>query len=463
MKGDHDGAELPPSVPSRLIVILIGVTLVLCTLAFGGVHYWAYGLLSLGAAATILLWSVDSWKARQLRYRASWLQLPLVAVIILGLVQLLPLRRIALPGGATSFAAAISFDPYSTRMVIVLLVCLLVFFAAALAFIDTRQRLKSIVIMLLLLGAAIAVLGLVQHFVSPFKIYGVREPYQALPFGPFINRNHFAAFLVMIVPIPLALVVERAVDRDRLPLYGFAILLMVVATLMTGSRGGLLTLVLAGGFLLAARFITRISSASETDDEPVHRGSRVAKIALVAGGVALVIGLLLLLGGGGSLRRILGQATTEDVAAGGRTHYWKATAWMFRDHPIVGVGLEGFGMAFPRYDSLNGTYRVERAHNDYLQTLAETGLIGSLCALAFIVILFRQGWTLLRRTHDPWRRAVVLGSLAGCFGVLVHSFFEFPLRSPANALLFLLLAVLATVEVGSRQTGNTDAVARKEI
>ncbi|MEO6390321.1 MAG: O-antigen ligase family protein, partial [Pyrinomonadaceae bacterium] len=445
------------------IVILLGLTLVLCTLAFGGVHYWAYGLLSAGAAATIILWSVDSWMARGLSYRASWLPLPLVAVILLGLVQLLPWRRITLPGNSATFVSALSFDPYSTRMVIVLLLSLLVFFAAALAFFDSRRRLKSVVTLLMLLGAAIAVLGLVQHFVSPLKIYGVREPNQALPFGPFINRNHFAAFLVMIVPIPLALVVERAVDRDRLPLYGFAILLMVVATLMTGSRGGLLTLVLAGGFLLATRSITRIRSPDEADNQPVRRRLRVAKIALAVGGALLVIGLLLLLGGGGSLRRILGQTPTEDVAAGGRTHYWKATARMFWDHPIAGVGLEGFGMAFPRYDTLNGTYRVERAHNDYLQTLAETGLIGSLCALAFIVILFRQGWALLRQTNDPWRRAVVLGALAGCFGVLVHSFFEFPLRTPANALLFLLLAVLATVEVGRRQTGKTDAIVRKEI
>lgn len=455
-------AEPATSVPSRLIVILTGLTLVFCTLAFGGVHYWAYGLLSLGAVLTIILWSLDGWKARGLRYRASWLQLPLVALTMLGLVQLLPLRRVALPGSTATFAAAISFDPYSTRMVIVLLVCLSVFFAAALAFIDSRRRLRSIVTVLVLLGAAIAVLGLIQHFVSPLKIYGVREPYQALPFGPFINRNHFAAFLVMIVPLPGALMLERAVGRDRWPLYGFAVVLMVVATLMTGSRGGMLTLVLVAGFLLAVRFATRSSSRELAEDEPARRGSRIAKFALAAGGAALVIVLLLILGGGGSLRRILGQAPTEDVASGGRTHYWKATARMFWDHPIVGVGLEGFGMAFPRYDSLNGTYRVERAHNDYLQTLAETGLIGSLCAVAFLLILFRQGWTLLRRTHDPGRRAVVLGALAGCFGVLIHSFFEFPLRTPANALLFLLLAVLATVEVGSRHPHKSDAVARKE-
>lgn len=439
-----------PPLASRLLVVWLAVELILGTLVFGGVHYWALGLLSIGAAVTIILWAIDSWTRNRIKHCASWLQFPLIAIGLLGLFQLLPCFRQMIPGDTSYSWVPASSDPFATRLAVVSIVVLLIFFAAASAFIDSRVRVRVIVTLLIIFGCLIAVMGLIQHFVSPLKIYGFREPFQALPFGPFIDRNHFAAFLVMILPLPGTLLLERAVARDRILLYAAAILLLVVATVMTGSRGGLLTLVATGVFLLGA------SAATRTRSKQKSSGRR--RLLVATTGVFLVVGftltLVLLLGGSGALRRIAGQSPTEDPSGGGRLHYWRATVAMIRDHPVIGVGLDAYGVAFPRYDSLNGTFRVERAHNDYLQTLAETGVIGALIALAFTVILFRQGFRAAKSSHDPWHRAVNLGALAGCFGVLVHSAFEFPLRTPANALLFLLLAVLATSNGAATTTGT---------
>jgi O-antigen ligase len=439
-----DNDREPSTVAARSVVGLISATLVSCTLAFGGVHYWALGLLALGAAVIVLLWCLDAWFSKGLRYRASWLQMPLALITLLGLLQLLPLRSVIV--GSEKIVTPLSFDPYATRLAVVLSITLLIYFAAALAFFAGRTRLRLLVTVIVWFGALIALYGLAQHFLSPLKIYGFREPYQALPFGPFINRNHFAAFVTMIVPLPLALLLEGAVRRDRILLYVFAVLLLIVAAIMTGSRGGLLTLVLVVNFLLAIRFITRPRSPLQTSGGPPASRIRrwLVPVAAAGGGLALIIVLVLSLGGSTPLQRIFGQSASEDATAGGRLHYWRATLSMVRQHPIVGVGLDAFANAFPQYDSLNGTYRVERAHNDYLQTLAETGLIGSFISLAFFVILFRQGFASIRSSRDRWRRAVSLGAVTGCFGTLVHSFFEFPLRTPANALLFLLLVVLAT-------------------
>lgn len=427
-----------PTWASRCLIVWLGIELTLCTFAYGGVHYWALGLLSLGAAVTIVLWALDSWSRNGVQWSAGRLQLPLIAICMLGLIQLVPWYRQMLPGDSAYSWVPASFDPFSTRLAIVSVAVFVIFFAAS-AFIDSRTRLRGIVTFLVILGAVVALVGLIQHFVSPLKIYGFREPFQALPFGPFIDRNHFAAFAVMILPLPSALLLERAVGRDRIPLYAGAIVLVVVATVMTGSRGALLTIVAVAGFLVIVQAAT---------SRQVHTGSVRRRWILIAAafgmGAVLIFSLVLFLGGSGSLRRVAGQSPTEDAAGGGRLHYWRATIKMFRDHPVIGVGLDAYGVAFPRYDTLNGEFRIERAHNDYLQTLAETGIIGSLIALAFVVILFWQGITAANRTRDPWRRAVTIGALAGCFGVLVHSFFEFPLRTPANALLFLLLAALAT-------------------
>jgi O-antigen ligase len=117
---------------------------------------------------------------------------------------------------------------------------------------------------------------------------------------------------------------------------------------------------------------------------------------------------------------------------------------MIQAHPFLGTGLGAFGVIYTRFDTRNGLLRLEQAHNDYLQILSDGGIVGALLALAFVVILFSRAFYRMR-TRDPFRRGVALASLGGCFAVLVHSFFDFTLHTTANALLFLVLAALATL------------------
>ena len=90
-------------------------------------------------------------------------------------------------------------------------------------------------------------------------------------------------------------------------------------------------------------------------------------------------------------------------------------------------------------------FRLEQAHNDYLQIVSDTGVVGATIGLAFVVLLFVRA---LRRarSQDDFRRGLALASLGGCFAVLVHSLFDFTLHTTANALLFLILAGLATMD-----------------
>jgi O-antigen ligase len=89
-------------------------------------------------------------------------------------------------------------------------------------------------------------------------------------------------------------------------------------------------------------------------------------------------------------------------------------------------------------------YRLEQAHNDYLQVLSDGGIIGAVIGLFFVVNLFRMGF-MRRDSRDDFRRGVATAAMAGCFAVMVHSFFDFTLHTTANALLFLVLAALATM------------------
>ncbi|MBO0723001.1 MAG: O-antigen ligase family protein, partial [Blastocatellia bacterium] len=118
------------------------------------------------------------------------------------------------------------------------------------------------------------------------------------------------------------------------------------------------------------------------------------------------------------------------------------------DHPISGVGLGAYQFAYTRYDKSSGSQRVEQSHNDYLQIVADAGLVGGITALAFLVLLFVLGFS-AARTKDRRRRALILGALTGCFAIAIHSLVEFNLQITSNAQLFLALAALATEKIDS--------------
>jgi O-antigen ligase len=170
-----------------------------------------------------------------------------------------------------------------------------------------------------------------------------------------------------------------------------------------------------------------------------------AALVRIGTGLVLVLALLasaLLFGGEQALGRLVGTVNSDDPTSG-RAQFWRGTMSVIKAHPVLGAGLGAFGVAYTRYDPLNGSMRLEQAHNDYLQILADAGLIGGALALLFVVALFRQGFARLN-SPDVFRRGVAAGALAGCAAVLVHSFFDFPLHITSIALLFLLLAALAT-------------------
>jgi O-antigen ligase len=158
--------------------------------------------------------------------------------------------------------------------------------------------------------------------------------------------------------------------------------------------------------------------------------------------VVLFIGAIAV-GGPGVFNRLLGTVNAADPTTG-RAHFWNVTLDVIKHHPFIGSGLGSFGVIYTRYDSRNGLYRLEQAHNDYLQILADAGIIGGLLGLAFLVLLFSKGFA-RRSTDDKFRRGVATGALAGCFAVLVHSAFDFTLHTTSNALLFLVLAGMATL------------------
>ena len=152
---------------------------------------------------------------------------------------------------------------------------------------------------------------------------------------------------------------------------------------------------------------------------------------------------MLIFGGEELIDRTVGTLSSDNVTTD-RTKFWQGTKEIIRAHPLLGAGLGAFGVAYTRHDLSSGAARLDQAHNDYLQLFADAGIVGGLLGLVFVAALFRMAFARMA-SRDAFRRGVALGALSGCFAALVHSLFDFSLHLTANALLFLLLAALATL------------------
>ena len=421
--------------------MVVCTAIVATTLAYGTVHNWALAMFTFSAIVLVLLWAVDGAILRAVLVPVNPLQWPLAGMILLGLFQLLPLRTHDSAGLPLSPVRSLSLDPYATRLALVQVAALLIYFAATSIFMDTPRRLKALVRTITIFGFLLAIFGLTQSFTSDgTRVYWYRQLAQSTAFGPFINRHHFAGFMLMAVSIPFALLISNAVENYKRPLYAFAAVVMVMALVATNSRGGTIAL----GVQI---FVLIVTASFGWGKKKEQSGPKRIRAAALRGVIALavvivLIGGALVLSGPEVFTRFLGTPIAEDPTTG-RAHFWRVTLDVIKAYPLIGSGLGSFGAIYTRYDTRGGQYRLEQAHNDYLQTLSDAGIIGAILGLAFIFILFRRGFA-RRETHDRFRRAVTTGAMAGCFAALVHSFFDFPLHTTANALLFVVLAAIAT-------------------
>ena len=447
--------EQSSRLSSAIFALLLAMPLV-ATVLFGAVDNVSWILLSLAWTAMLMFWIADAWKGKGLLLNTSAIQLPMLGFLIIGLIQLLPIGgrdAVALPG--VPISQTLSLDPYETRFFLLRLVVYIVFFAGCLTFINNESRLKKAVLMVIIFGAGMAFFGILQRLANPDGIYGFRSTPQSIPFGPFVNRHHFAAFMEMTAGVCVGLLFGRRLAKDKKVLLVIAVVVMGVAIALTSSRGGMVGIISVLAFAgvlnyLSGRWSRKKRSSAE---KPVGIHS---KASLAAGAVALVFvvfGIVLSLGGNDELFRGIGLTEVQGGVSNGRAHFWAVAVQIFLDHPILGAGFEAFGVAFTKHDTWMGAFRVEQAHNEYLQTLADSGIAGFICVCAFIYLLFRKGLKTIGEAHGL-RRDAAAGALAGCFGLLIHSFFDFPLRTHSNAFFFLLLCAIATVPIRSERSEN---------
>lgn len=405
----------------KAIRVGICVLLAFSVLAHGCVEPWSEAVLEIGAALLGVLWGGLVFTGRQIRIRWNPLLWPLLAFAGIALAQV---------------AVPLTVYPYLTKIELLkLLALLLLFFLAVQAF-RTVEEWQGLLWFLLVLGFVVSLVGIIQHFAFNGKLYWVRElRYGGIPFGPYVNRNHFAGFVELVVPSGVAILVLRGVRQDLLPLVALFTLLPIGALFLCASRGGI------ASFVVQLSLLAVLIWAHAGKGRPAAAGAP----ALWAAAVVLLLGTVLVawLGVGRALERFSKFQSLEMTEAR-RIAIIKDTWRIFLRYPWSGAGLGTLEVVYPRYERVYDGKVVNHAHNDYVEVLAESGVPGALCCLFVIVLLFWSGLRNLRDTRHTLDLAIRLGALVACAGLLVHSLVDFNLHIPSNALLFLLESAVAS-------------------
>ncbi len=407
--------------------------LVLTPIPYGAVETWSIALWEAAIFATMILWGLHVLIEGRLNIVVNPLVWPLLALIIVAIVQFLPIAS----GGRQT----ISYDPYTTSQAAIKIFAYFCFFLLFTTFIDTDERRNFTVKVIIVVCVFVALVGIGQSYIGKML-------WQRGIFGPFVNRNHFAGFLEMGVGLVGGLIIGRSVRREVMAIYASCALAMCAGIVLTGSRGGFMALAAEVVFLAIVAIPSFISSRRKS--RPGRLGVVIRTAGALVLGAAAIIGSMFLVGSEGLVQNI-SQTQSElenELPASerySRTDIWAATGQLIKDHPLLGVGLGAYQLAYTRYDQSSGAQRVEQSHNDYLQIVADAGLIGGVIALVFLILLFARGFS-AAQTRDRRRRSIILGALTGCFAIAIHSFVEFNLQITSNAQLFLALAALATPE-----------------
>jgi O-antigen ligase len=412
--------------------VRIGIFAVIAfaVLSHGAVEPWARGLLEAAAGFLLILWAVIFLVSRkENEITAPPLIFPLATFTLLAIVQL-------------SFRWTAS--PFTTRIELQLLLSMLIlFFLAAQAF-RTLAHWRSFAWFVMIFSFLVAGLGILQHLTFNGKLYWFREMhYGGIPFGPYVNRNHFAGFAELVLPMALVPLLLGKVRRERLFIVSILAIIPLSALLLSASRGGIISL----GAELA--FLALVLALRKTGGRHV-----------LVGGTVLLMAFLTVswLGVNEVLSRFSSLQTLEvrqDKRASMRHGAWH----IFLDHPVLGTGLGTLQQVYPPYETLYDGKIVNHAHNDYLEALAETGVLGGLCCAWFVATLIVGGLRFLQSGDQSFAGTLRLCGWTGCWGLLVHSLVDFNLHIPANLLLFLLMSLLATAEIS--ETGPTRVKTRR--
>lgn len=300
-----------------------------------------------------------------------------------------------------------------------------------------RRRTRRLVIAFIIYGFGLSLFGIFQSLdLFPHSWWWTRGDIAAT----YVNKNHFGGFLEMVIFLGLGQVFYGVKATEKI-LFALLTLFMMVTLFLTHSHGALISFLCA---LVIFIFLL-------LHPKKVPRASLIALFCLCLFMVLFIFNRL------STIAQNTQEYTKSPIASelnswSSRESVWRSTVLMIKERPLTGVGLGNFELAFPPYRQPRMDKRVDYAHNDFLQFVAEVGLFGILVILFATYRLFQQTLKQLHhQEHPPFYRGIVLGSFCGLISLWFHSLLDFNLQIPANALIAAFLLALINLRFYSHK------------
>lgn len=456
---------IPPGAGSRVALATLVTLVVLSPWPFGSVDPWAVRtitLVSLAVALGAMLW--DSHRGTSLLPAIPlW---PLAGLWLLAVFQLVPLpeslQRLIAPGSAGVWhpdvpAAAevlgpgphpISLYPDATRRWLAFATGLVSLALVAAPALRERRLLLRSAVAIVSGGVAVALYAFVARLAFGNKLYGIWSVPTVAPFGPFVNKNHFAGYVELAALLAVGLATGLAGESKKGPgllswidssraryvvLAWGAAAVLVLAVPVSLSRGGVLSL--AAGLLSIAAL--RLSSRRE------KRASPRVLLGAAAFAAALLVAVVSVIPSEARERLLTLTGVTTEQSGAYRLAVWSDSLGLARSSPWLGSGFGAFADALPRFKTAAGHLAVEHAENEYLELLADGGLLGVVLAAVLATLCVATGIAATAGAHERLARGLAAGAVAGLVAAAVHGAFDFNPRIPANASLAVALAAFA--------------------
>ena len=446
-------------IPQAVIDVLISLGLVIILLSpfpYGTVETWSVSFFQIVSFLTLGIWCLKGVLQSRLTLIPSPLYLPMGLLFILVMIQLIPmplsilkyvspntqallhqasesLNSIFADTSISSFTTSI--NPYATKEKLLLYLSYAALFIVASNHIVSRDQLRRYFWLIFTVGMIQSVIGITQYLSS-----GSTVPAS----GTYVNPNHFGGLLILIIPICLGYILYLSqrksgrtslIDIIRQPKFSnqmlllFASCLMGIALILSQSRGALLST-----FVSIAIFYVLFSWGKKNRSGTFFIALFLAVIAVYS----VWIGVDPL------IEKI--SETSETLPK--RTYIWKDTLDIIKDFPVLGTGLGTYSLSFTLYkNAVSWPTIIQHAHNDYLELLSETGVIGFLLVMWGLVMYYRRAVLSILRIspkYDPLRYFILLGAVSGTLGMMAHVITDFNFQIPANAYYFTFLVAIST-------------------
>ncbi len=440
----------------RLLSWTLTVLLLFTPLAFGTVEVWSIAVAQLLVLFMGAVWFAQMIRDGQIHIDRTPFHVLILSFLALMLFQMLPLPlntiKLLSPAAHSVYSVAasalklqvewrtISLDPVATREELLRVLTYAMLFWIVLNRFREREQVERVIVTIIGVGFFLAVFAIIHKYSSNGKLYWIRETAQGgEPFGPYVNRNHFAGYMEIALPLTIGYILAqsplraaRLAMRERLLLWTsqstsksilllFAAIFMGAALILTGSRGGLVSFAGSMVFFVIMAIMKRTAR------------SRAVRLALACCGLTLIAAIWI--GGNSaflSLERL--EKTLQEPSTEERAVLWRDTWRMANDYARLGSGFNTFEGVFPAYKTSTTQMIFQYAHNDYLQLLAEGGIVAFGLVMWLIVVWYRKVTARWFTRHDPFAAYLTLAGMTAVFAMLIHSLTDFNLHIPANAI-----------------------------